>query len=75
MWPVGFLEVRPHGCGRQVECEGPRYNEHGRGADVLEGKVAYELCFDDGADIREVCTKVVHAGDGCARGDGRLDLG
>ena len=55
--------------------EGPCHDEHGGCVNVLEGQVAHELGFDYGADVREVCAKMVYAGDCGARGDGRLDLG
>ena len=42
--------------------------------DVPEGQVAYELGFDDSADVGEVRTKVVHGVDGRARLDGSVDL-
>jgi hypothetical protein len=31
--------------------------------DVLEGQITYELCLDDGADVSQVGSKVVHGVD------------
>ena len=48
---VALLEVRPHGCRGEIESEGASNDEHGRGVDVGEGQVAYELSLDNGADV------------------------
>ena len=72
--PVALLQRRPHGRGREVKCEGASHDEHGGRVDVLEGQVANKLGLDDGADVREVCAKVVHGVNSHARGDGRVDL-
>jgi hypothetical protein len=76
-WLVGLvalLEVRPHGGRGEVQGESACNDVHCRDVDVLEGQVADELGLHDGADVREVSMKVVHTADGCACGDGHLDL-
>jgi hypothetical protein len=57
-----------------MEGDCARDDEHGRGVNVDEGQIAYELGLDDCADVREVGAKMADIADGCARGDGRLDL-
>ena len=71
---VALLEVRPHGCGGEMEGEGTSNDEHGWGVDVGEGQVTYKLSLDDIADVRKVSTEVVHVADGRAGCDSRLDL-
>ena len=71
---VGLLEVRPHGCRRQVESEGSHHNEHGGGADVLEGQVTDKLGLDDCLDDYKVGMQVEHIADGIAGRDGGPNL-
>ena len=71
---VALLEVRAHQHQGQVQGKGTGHDEHRRGVDVLEGDVAHKLCLNDGANVHEVGTQVMHVADSCARSDGGLDL-
>jgi hypothetical protein len=42
--------------------------------DVLQGEVTGELCLNESAYVCKICVEVMHIPDGCAHGDGGLDL-
>ena len=57
-----------------MQGKGAGHDKHGGGVNVLEGQVSDKLRLDDGADVGEVCTEMMHVADSHAGRDGCLDL-